>query len=80
MACPVCLIRDHAGAGASVLLPQARRFLSDHAITPVSAVGSAGAATDLTQSQNRERGVLASALAAEIYGLNILAKYRRSRP
>ena len=57
-----------------VLLPQARRFLSDHAITPVSAVDSAGAAADLTQSQNRERGVLASALAAEIYGLNILAK------
>lgn len=57
-----------------VLLPQAQRFLSDHAITPVSAVDSAGAAADLTQSQNRERGVLASALAAEIYGLNILAK------
>ena len=57
-----------------VLLPQARRFLSDHAITPVSAVDSAGAAADLMQSQNRERGVLASALAAEIYGLNILAK------
>ena len=57
-----------------VLLPQARRFLSDHAITPVSAVDSAGAAADLTQSQNRERGVLASTLAAKIYGLNILAK------
>jgi prephenate dehydratase len=57
-----------------VLLPQARRFLSNHAITPVSAVDSAGAAADLTKSQNRERGVLASALAAEIYGLNILAK------
>lgn len=57
-----------------VLLPQARRFLSDHAIAPVSAVDSAGAAADLTQSQNHERGVLASALAAEIYGLNILAK------
>ena len=57
-----------------VLLPQARRFLSEHNITPVSAVDSAGAAADLTQSQNRERGVLASALAAEIYGLNILAK------
>ncbi len=57
-----------------VLLPQARCFLSDHAIAPVSTVDSAGAAADLTQSQNRERGVLASALAAEIYGLDILAK------
>ena len=57
-----------------VLLPQARSFLDKHNIRAVSAVDSAGAAAELASSQDRSSAVLASALAADIYDLNILAR------
>ena len=57
-----------------VLLPQARKFLDKHNIRAVSAVDSAGAAAELASSQDRSSAVLASALAADIYDLNILAR------
>lgn len=57
-----------------VLLPQAARFLAEHGIAAESAVDSAGAAAELAQSQDRTYGVLASAITADIYGLNILAR------
>ena len=56
-----------------VLLPQARKFLDQHGIAPVSAADSAGAAEELAKFPNPHSGVLASAIAAEIYGLDILA-------
>ena len=56
-----------------VLLPQARSFLDAHGITSEAAADSAGAAAELAASGNREEGVLASAVAAEIHGLNVLA-------
>ena len=57
-----------------VLLPQARGFLARHDIHPETAVDSAGAAKDLANSGDRNVGVLASDLAAEIYGLDLLAR------
>ncbi len=56
-----------------VLLPQSANFLKLHGIHGVSAADSAGAARELAESQHRNEGVLASSLAAEIYGLNVLA-------
>ncbi|MDP7151629.1 MAG: prephenate dehydratase [Paracoccaceae bacterium] len=57
-----------------VLLPQARGFLARHGIQAESAADSAGAAKELAGSQDRTTGVLASDLAAEIYGLDVLAR------
>ena len=56
-----------------VLLPQARKFLEKHNIEAVSAADSARAASELAESRDLTCGVLASELAAETYGLNILA-------
>ncbi|NRB33384.1 MAG: prephenate dehydratase, partial [Rhodobacteraceae bacterium] len=56
-----------------VLLPQAKRFLKRHNIAPRTAVDSAGAAKELAEAGDRTTGVLASRLAAEIYGLDVLA-------
>ena len=56
-----------------VLLPQSSNFLAKHNIHGISAADSAGAAKDLADSTNRNEGVLASELAAEIYGLEVLA-------
>jgi prephenate dehydratase len=58
-----------------VLLPQARAFLSKYGIEGVAAADSAGAAAELTARNAQDEGVLASDLAAEIYGLHILARH-----
>ncbi len=57
-----------------VLLPQARKFLDQHGIEAISAADSAGAAEELAKSPNPYSGVLASAIAAKIYGLDILVQ------
>lgn len=57
-----------------VLLPQARGFLEAHGITSEAAADSAGAAAELALSQNRHEGVLASEVAADIHGLEVLAR------
>lgn len=57
-----------------VLLPQARNFLKQHGITSESAVDSAGAAAELAKHNTAGQGVLASELAAQIYGLDVLAR------
>ena len=57
-----------------VLLPQAKKFLGKHNIKAEVAADSAGAAYELAKSSDKSCGVLASSIAAEIYGLNILAK------
>jgi prephenate dehydratase len=65
----VKMVRAHL-----VLLPQARAYLNEHGITAEAAADSAGAAAELVQSQDPYSGVLASELAAEIYGLDVLAR------
>ena len=57
-----------------VLLPQARSYLEAHGITSEPAADSAGAAADLAASENMTEGVLASEVAADIHGLNVLAR------
>ena len=56
-----------------VLLPQSAGFLEENNIKGIAAADSAGAARELAEHQTRNEGVLASDLAAEIYGLNVLA-------
>ncbi len=56
-----------------VLLPQTAVFLKKHTINGIAAADSAGAANDLASSHAPDQGVLASQLAGDIYGLNVLA-------
>ena len=58
-----------------VLIPQCADFLRRYGIKGESAADSAGAAMELAESGDRESGVLASDLAAEINGLHILARH-----
>lgn len=57
-----------------VLIPQARAWLNRHGITAEAAADSAGAARELAQHRTPGEGVLASELAAQIYGLDVLAR------
>jgi prephenate dehydratase len=64
------LVRAHL-----VLLPQCRGFLQQFGIRGEAAADSAGAAADIARKGLRNVGALASDLAAEAYGLNILARH-----
>ncbi|MCK0169160.1 prephenate dehydratase [Jannaschia sp. S6380] len=57
-----------------VLIPQCRDFLAAHGIRAEAAADSAGAAADLVRRGDRSDGALASVLAAETYGLDVLAR------
>ena len=57
-----------------VLIPQARSWLDARGITSEAAADSAGAAAELAVSDERTTGVLASEVAADIHGLNVLAR------
>ncbi len=57
-----------------VLIPQARAWLDAHGITSEPAADSAGAAADIAQAGEMGVGALASAVAADIHGLTILAR------
>lgn len=57
-----------------VLLPQAQNFLDEHGISAESAVDSAGAASELAVSKESDVAVMASEIAADIYGLKVLAR------
>ena len=58
-----------------VLIPQAASFLEKYDIKGEAAADSAGAAAELAEGGMRDEGVLASDLAAETYGLEILAQH-----
>ena len=76
MAVPGVAIEDIRTVRAHlVLLPQSAAFLARYGIRGEAAADSAGAAADLARSGDRQAGVLASDLAAGIYGLNILAHH-----
>ncbi|SDZ19187.1 prephenate dehydratase [Jannaschia faecimaris] len=57
-----------------VLIPQARGWLDARGITSEAAADSAGAAAELAEHGERSEGVLASVLAAQTYGLHVLAR------
>jgi prephenate dehydratase len=56
----------------SVALGQVRKILAELNLTPVVEADTAGAAQLVAQWGNKEEAAIASALAAEIYGLDIL--------
>ena len=57
-----------------VLLPQAQAFLDANGITSETAVDSAGAAADIARNKETGVGALASEVAADIHGLDVLAR------
>ncbi len=59
----------------TVLLGQCRGFLREHAIAPRVGADTAGSAEIVAQAGERSTGALASELAGEIYGLDVLARH-----
>ncbi|MBK1636116.1 prephenate dehydratase [Rhodovulum adriaticum] len=59
----------------TVLLGQCRDFLQTHGIHRVTAADTAGSAQHVAQAGDPTLGALAGDLAAEIYGLDILARH-----
>lgn len=57
-----------------VLLGQCRKFLKEHGIATQIGPDTAGAARMVSQSERTDQGALAAKLAAQIYGLDILAE------
>jgi prephenate dehydratase len=73
MAAPgVTLDQVRAVASHPMALKQCCHFLADHRLKGEPAFDTAGAAQDLAESGDRERAVVASRAAAELYGLEIL--------
>ncbi len=65
---------EHA-LGHVVILPQCAGFLREHGITGQTSSDNAKAARDVAEGDDLTVGALASELAAEIYGLNIVARH-----
>lgn len=55
-------------------LPQCRQFIRRHQLQSVVHADTAGAAADIAAKDDKTQGAIASALAAEAYGLDILAQ------
>ena len=54
-------------------LGQCRRIIRKLAVTPIIAADTAGSAREIAEAGDRTRAAIASGLAAEIYGLEVLA-------
>ncbi len=59
----------------TVLLGQCRSFLREHDIQPIIGADTAGSALHVAEENRPELAALASELAGEIYGLNVLARH-----
>jgi prephenate dehydratase len=59
----------------TVLLGQCRKFLKQQNLKPVTGADTAGSAQIVARNGDKTMGALASELAAEIYGLKILARH-----
>lgn len=59
----------------TVLLGQCREFLREHGITPATAADTAGAALEVSGSSDPSVAAMASELAGEIYGLEVVARH-----
>src|SRR5581483_5714842 len=53
-------------------LGQCRRFIREHKLKPIVAADTAGSAREVAERGDKSRAAIASRLAAEIYGLDIL--------
>jgi prephenate dehydratase len=54
-------------------LSQCRKFIKGHGLKPVVRADTAGSAADVAERKDKTVGAIASSLAAEIYGLEVLA-------
>jgi prephenate dehydratase len=54
-------------------LSQCRKFIKEHGLKPVVRADTAGSAADVAERSDKSVGAIASSLAAEIYGLDVLA-------
>ena len=61
--------------GHVVILPQCAGFLKTHGIKGCVSSDNARAAREVAEAGNKTRAALASELAAEIYGLDVLARH-----
>ena len=59
----------------TVLLGQCRDFLREHAIAPLTGADTAGSAQHVAERGDPSCAALASELAGEIYGLDVLARH-----
>lgn len=67
---------DVKGAhGHVVILPQCSSFLKANGIKPIASTDNARAAREIAEAQDVSQAALASELAAEIYGLDVLARH-----
>lgn len=64
-----------AAKSHTVLLGQCRSFLKEHNIRPVVGADTAGSAQEVAAQSDPTLGALASELAGEIYGLDVLARH-----
>jgi prephenate dehydratase len=58
----------------SVALGQCRNFINEHGFCTISAADTAGSAREVAERGDRSVGAIASRLAAETYGLTLLAE------
>jgi prephenate dehydratase len=69
-------LKDVKGAMShTVLLGQCRGFLKQHGIKPVTGADTAGSAKHIAEIEDKTQAALASELAGEIYGLDVLARH-----
>lgn len=57
----------------SVALGQCRRFISEHKLKTINGVDTAGSAREIAEKGDKSVAAIASRLAAEVYGLDVLA-------
>lgn len=76
LAVPGTRLEEIEGAMShTVLLGQCRGFLKQHGLKPVTGADTAGSARHVAQMGDPKLAALASELAGEIYGLDILARH-----
>ncbi len=64
-----------AAMSHTVLLGQCRGFLRQHGLKPVTGADTAGSARHVAELGDPKLGALASELAGEIYGLDVIARH-----
>jgi prephenate dehydratase len=76
MGVPGTTLKDVKSAKShTVLLGQCRKFLNENNLLPVTGADTAGSAKEVAAAGDRSMAALAGDLAAEIYGLEILARH-----
>ncbi|MEZ5886115.1 MAG: prephenate dehydratase [Paracoccaceae bacterium] len=76
LAVPGTRLEDVEGAMShTVLLGQCRGFMKSHGIRPVTGADTAGSARHVSELADPKLAALASELAGEIYGLEVLARH-----